>query len=191
MDSLFAQHWNHWNKWSGLTVRWWFARKNTEGNNWVILTWKVESLAELKFDPGFRVIGEHLSQIDSIFGVKFELTLNIKSIWLNFWVKMTPFFVSVKKFSRGWLVGEMAPICYANMKWGKYSSNKLWKKSFLQNFIHWKKFCHSDLLGRKKSAEGGPEVQISAFYWKKNHRLVQLFGWAEFKCLVHFKLCWC
>ena len=29
----------------------------------VILTLKVESLAELKFDPGFRVIGEYLSQI--------------------------------------------------------------------------------------------------------------------------------
>ena len=30
----------------------------------------VESLAELKFDPGFRVIGEYLSQIDSILRVK-------------------------------------------------------------------------------------------------------------------------
>ena len=37
--------------------------------NGVILTLKVESLAELKFDPGFRVIGEYLSQIDSILRV--------------------------------------------------------------------------------------------------------------------------
>ena len=39
---------------------------NTERKNWVILTYKVEWLEELKFDPGFRVIGEYLSQIDSI-----------------------------------------------------------------------------------------------------------------------------
>ena len=32
--------------------------------NWVILTWKVESLAELNFDPGFREIGEYLSEIN-------------------------------------------------------------------------------------------------------------------------------
>ena len=39
----------------------------------VILTWKVEPLAELKFDPGFRVIGEYLNQIDSILRVNFEI----------------------------------------------------------------------------------------------------------------------
>ena len=38
---------------------------HTERINGVILTQKVESLAELKFDSGFRVIGEYLSQIDS------------------------------------------------------------------------------------------------------------------------------
>ena len=37
----------------------------------VILTLKVESLAEVKFDPGFRVIGEHMSQIDSQYRVNF------------------------------------------------------------------------------------------------------------------------
>ena len=31
----------------------------------VILTWKDESLAELKFDPGFQKNGEYLSQFDS------------------------------------------------------------------------------------------------------------------------------
>ena len=41
----------------------------TERKNGVILTLKVESLAEIKFDPGFRVIGEYLSQIDSILRV--------------------------------------------------------------------------------------------------------------------------
>ena len=42
------------------------AWSDTEKKNGVILTWKVESLVELKFDPGFWVIGEYLSQIDSI-----------------------------------------------------------------------------------------------------------------------------
>ena len=38
----------------------------TERKKGVTLTQKVESLAELKFDPGFRVIiGENLSKIDS------------------------------------------------------------------------------------------------------------------------------
>ena len=36
-----------------------------ERKNGVILTYKVESLAELKFDPVFRVIREYLCQIDS------------------------------------------------------------------------------------------------------------------------------
>ena len=43
----------------------------TERKHGVILTYKVESLEELKFNPGFRVIGEYLSQIDSILGVNF------------------------------------------------------------------------------------------------------------------------
>ena len=34
---------------------------------------KVDSLVELKFDPGFRVIGEYLSQKDSILRVNFEI----------------------------------------------------------------------------------------------------------------------
>ena len=38
----------------------------TERINLVLLTWKVESLAELKFDPGFRVIVEYLSPINSV-----------------------------------------------------------------------------------------------------------------------------
>ena len=33
----------------------------------------VKSLSELKFDPGFRVIGEYMSQIDSILRVNFEI----------------------------------------------------------------------------------------------------------------------
>ena len=36
----------------------------------VILTYKIESLVELKFDPGFRVVGGYLSQTDSILRVK-------------------------------------------------------------------------------------------------------------------------
>ena len=39
----------------------------------------IESLAELKFDPGFRVIGEYLSQIDllqTIFFIYNRLNLN-------------------------------------------------------------------------------------------------------------------
>ena len=46
--------------------------------NGVILTYKIESLPELKFNLGFRVIGEYLSQID--LSEIFELTLNIESI---------------------------------------------------------------------------------------------------------------
>ena len=45
--------------------------------NGVILTLKVESLVELKFDPRLRVIGEYLSQIDPHYRV--NLTLNIES----------------------------------------------------------------------------------------------------------------
>ena len=46
----------------------------------------MEPLAELKFDPGFRVIREYLSQSDSILIVKLTniLTLNIESIWLKY-----------------------------------------------------------------------------------------------------------
>ena len=40
-----------------------------------------QSLAELKFDTRFRVIGEYLSQIDSILRVNFEITFRK---WLNF-----------------------------------------------------------------------------------------------------------
>ena len=46
-----------------------------------ILTKKVESLAELKFDPGFRVIGKYLSQIDWILRVKLS-----ESIWLILYI---------------------------------------------------------------------------------------------------------
>ena len=48
----------------------------------VILTWKVESLAELKFDQWFRVIREYLSLIIvSQYRVK---TRNWESIWLKY-----------------------------------------------------------------------------------------------------------
>ena len=49
--------------------------------NGVILTYKVESLAGIKFDPGLRFIREYLSQIDSQYRVK--LTLNTESNWLS------------------------------------------------------------------------------------------------------------
>ena len=39
---------------------------STERKKWSHFTYKVESLEELKLDTGFRLIGEHLSQIDSI-----------------------------------------------------------------------------------------------------------------------------
>ena len=42
---------------------------NTLKENGFILTKKVESLAKLKCDPGFRVIGEYLSQNDSQYRV--------------------------------------------------------------------------------------------------------------------------
>ena len=52
--------------------------------NWVILTLKVESLLELKFDPGLREIREYLSQIDWILRVELSsLTLNTVPIWLS------------------------------------------------------------------------------------------------------------
>ena len=48
---------------------------HTERKKWSHFDLKVESLAELKFDPGFRVIGEYLSRIESILRV--NLSLNI------------------------------------------------------------------------------------------------------------------
>ena len=47
----------------------------TERKNGVILTYKFESLAELRFDPGFRVIGEYFSQI--------YLILTVDLNWLD------------------------------------------------------------------------------------------------------------
>ena len=62
--------------------------------NGVILTQKVGSLVELKFDLGFTVIWEYLSQIDSILKVNSNRTLNIESIWLNFLGQNDFFFLS-------------------------------------------------------------------------------------------------
>ena len=50
---------------------------------WVILTQEVESPAEVKSYSGFRVIGEYLSQIDSILGVKLIIWLLKLIIWLS------------------------------------------------------------------------------------------------------------
>ena len=52
-----------------------FLHLEVKEKNGVILTKKVESLAELKFDPGFRVIGEYLSQIDSILRVNSKIDI--------------------------------------------------------------------------------------------------------------------
>ena len=62
----------------------------TERKKYSHLTNKVESLAELKFDPAKWVTGEYLSQIDSTLRV--ELTQHWDS---TFKVKMTQFFLSV------------------------------------------------------------------------------------------------
>ena len=48
------------------------------------MTYKVELLVELNFDPRFRVIGEYLNQIDSQYRV--NLT-QIFSNYLKFWVE--------------------------------------------------------------------------------------------------------
>ena len=53
----------------------------TESKNGVILTQNIESLAELKFNPGFLVIWESLSQID--FQYRVQLTFLIESNWLS------------------------------------------------------------------------------------------------------------
>ena len=47
---------------------------------------KSESQAELKFDPGFQVIGEYLSQFDSLLrdNLTQKLTLNNESILLKY-----------------------------------------------------------------------------------------------------------
>ena len=59
---------------------------HTESRNGVILTRIVESLAEVKFDPGFRVIGEYLSQITRNPGSNFssQVTQLFRSKWLIF-----------------------------------------------------------------------------------------------------------
>ena len=49
--------------------------------NWVILTKKIESLAEMNFDPGFLAIEEYLIQIDAQYRVK--MILNIESKWFS------------------------------------------------------------------------------------------------------------
>ena len=56
--------------------------------NGVILTWKIGSLAELKFEHGLRVIGEYLSHIDTILRV-YSNWRSIYSIWLKY-SQMTP-----------------------------------------------------------------------------------------------------
>ena len=64
---------------------------HTERKNGVILTLIVESLAEQKFDPGFRVIGEYLSQI-----TRNPLSNFSSASDSTFKVKMTPFFLSAQ-----------------------------------------------------------------------------------------------
>ena len=49
-----------------------------EIKNGVILTWKVESLVELKFDPGFRVIEKYFSQFAS------QYLVNLTEIFSNY-----------------------------------------------------------------------------------------------------------
>ena len=108
----------------------------TERRNGVILTYKVESLVELKFDPGFRVIGEYLSKIDSILRVNFKFNsqylVNLIPITRNSWsnfsstrdstlqVKMTPFFsviiLSIFHAKYNSLVLSNAHFCGKNMR---------------------------------------------------------------------------
>ena len=60
----------------------------SERKNGVILTKKVESLVELKLDPRFRVIGQYLSQYDSILEVNFRIDsqhlVNLTQIFTNY-----------------------------------------------------------------------------------------------------------
>ena len=49
-----------------------------------MLAYKVGSLADLKFDPGFRVIGEYLSQIDS------QYPANLTQMFSNYWEILVP-----------------------------------------------------------------------------------------------------
>ena len=65
-----------------------FLPSDTE-KNVIILTWKLESLAELKFDPGFRVIGEYLRQIDSMLSVNFWIDS------IGIWVELTRYWESI------------------------------------------------------------------------------------------------
>ena len=59
-----------------------------ERKNRVILTWKFESLVNLKFDPAFRVIGEYLSQTDLILRFNYEIDtqyrVNLTQIYSNY-----------------------------------------------------------------------------------------------------------
>ena len=73
----------------------WNERKNR-----VILTWKIiESVVKIKFDSVFRVIGEYLSQIDSI------LRVNLTQIFFNYSKSQDEFQVSplTKLFRSKWL----------------------------------------------------------------------------------------
>ena len=58
----------------------------TERETGVILTQKVKSLTELKLDPGFRVIGGYLSQIDPQYRVNLTQLHNLPNICCVFTV---------------------------------------------------------------------------------------------------------
>ena len=58
--------------------------RHTERKNWVILIYKVESLAELKFDHGFQVIGEYFTQIFSKLLLASRGRILVPRLWVNF-----------------------------------------------------------------------------------------------------------
>ena len=61
-------------------------------------------MAELKFDPGFQVIGEYLSQIDSILKVKCTIWLSMSSQFYVWKVKLS---MAELKFDPGFqVIGE-------------------------------------------------------------------------------------
>ena len=83
--------------WSSM-IDMFFLPKNTQRKTGVILTQKVESLVELKFDKGFRVIWLKYSPITRNPGSNFSCYTSDSTLW----VKMSPCFF----IQEGYVINE-------------------------------------------------------------------------------------
>ena len=97
-------------------------------------------MAELKFNPGFRVIGKYLNEIDSLL----KVNLNWLSIWIDSRVKLTQYWESIY-----W---ESAIIDIESPPVTQFFRSK-WLHFFIQCYLHskihansWKDNNHSNFI---------------------------------------------